>query len=471
MATASIIDLPYDILYIIFTFCWDKKYPRKQLSFPTIASHVCRRWREYALETPAFWARIDFRNYSLHLDKHQIWLKRSKGHPLDIVLRGFLFYQRSVKTIKEIMRLIVPYNDRWRTLSMFLLPEKIIRVIFDRLLEIPMPMLTKLEVVHTPSPVSIKWRFRPFLYGGAPQLQYMTLERLTCDYIDARFTSLRVLDIFDVEIGTERASVIALKVHRILSRLPHLQSLCLRSPGSYPRRMDHNDTQSLNSHIIPTLSHGSLIELSLAAYPRARNAIISSLALSEVRYFLDRTRSNSDEWEIGLGICCLLVMETTRPFPNLISLRLAGNSTRSFLKVSNSADPRNSSNLCHLPGALEGLKMLRSLTLDRVDLESEGRLNCLSKACPGLEWLSLVCCTGFTLTELRSIVEKRKTLRGTDSLQRLAVYGMFDNEIAASESEATVWLDEEWNGHFVFRPDTRREDTVVNYLYDVQNLT
>ncbi|KAG9046069.1 hypothetical protein FS837_005145 [Tulasnella sp. UAMH 9824] len=455
MATASINDLPYDILYIIFTLCWNKIYSRKQGSFPTIASHVCRRWREYALDTPAFWARLDFRNYSLHLEKYQIWLERSKGHPLDILLGGFLFYQRGIKTIKEIMRLIVPYTNRWRTLRMFLLPDKIARIIFDRLLKIAMPMLIKLEVVHNPSPTPTKWRFRPFLFGGAPRLQYMTLERLSCDYIDARFASLRVLDIFDVETGTERASVIALKVRRILSRLPHLQSLRIRAPGSYPRLMDHNDTQSLNSDIIQPLSHGSLIELSLAAYSRARNAIITSLALPKVRYFLDRTRSNSDEWEIGLGICCLPVMETTWPFPNLISLRLAGNSTRS----SNPTDPRNSSNLRHFPGALEGLKMLRSLTLDRVDLENEGRLNCLSKACPKLESLSLVCCTEFTLAELRSIVERRKTLGGADSLQRLAVYGMFDNGIAASESAATLWLEGEWSGHFVFRANSGREDT------------
>ncbi|KAG8957584.1 hypothetical protein FRC00_003778, partial [Tulasnella sp. 408] len=127
--------------------------------------------------------------------KYQIWLERSKGHPLDIFLGGFLFYQRSIKTIKEVMRLIVPCTDRWRTLRMFLLPDKIARVIFDRLLKVPMPMLIKLEVVHNPNPAPTKWRFRPFLFGGAPQLQYMTLERLSCDYIDARFTSLRVLDI------------------------------------------------------------------------------------------------------------------------------------------------------------------------------------------------------------------------------------------------------------------------------------
>ncbi|KIO17231.1 hypothetical protein M407DRAFT_33117 [Tulasnella calospora MUT 4182] len=88
---ATSIDLPYDILYIIFVLCWSKIYSRNQLSFPTIASHVCRKWREHALDTPAFWASLDFRDSSPQLKKHQIWLERSKDYPLDIALGGFLF--------------------------------------------------------------------------------------------------------------------------------------------------------------------------------------------------------------------------------------------------------------------------------------------------------------------------------------------------------------------------------------------
>ncbi|KAG9046070.1 hypothetical protein FS837_005146 [Tulasnella sp. UAMH 9824] len=378
--------------------------------------------------------------------------------------------------MKEIMRLIIPYSDRWRTLRIFQVPDKVIRVVFDRLLNTPVPMLIKLEVSANYAlrlkhrPAQTKWRFRPFWFGVVPSLQSMILERISYDHIDTRFASLRLLDILDPGMWVEGAVVIALKVHRILSLLPHLQSLRLRSYRSYPRYTDHDNTQSLGSYITSPLSHGSLVELSLGGPPRLRNVVISSLALPEVRYFVDRTRFYGDEWEIGLGICCLQVMETTRPFPNLISLRLAADNTR-YNEKSNPTDPRNSSNMRHLQGALVGLKMLRSLTLDGMDLEGQGHLKCLSEGCPELRWLSLVCCIGYTLSELQSIIKLRKTLRANDSLVRLAVFGVLDDLSGPTETAAKLWLDKEWNEEFVYTPGFRYSQKAKgDYLYDVHSL-
>ncbi|KAG8940374.1 hypothetical protein FRC04_005393 [Tulasnella sp. 424] len=300
----SISDLPYDILYIIFSLCWNKEHSPEQPSFPTIASHICRKWRDHALNTPSFWAYLRFDGVRLNLEKYQTWLERSGDYPLDIVFDGTLVGRR--KTAKEALRLIVPSSDRWRSLRIYNVPEQVIRIIFDRLLDIPMPTLTKLKVMRkydryeADEPARTKWRFRPFLRGGAPRLESMVIERLSYEYIDARFTNLTTLDILDSDIGTT-GSPVAPKVHSVLSRLPNLEAFRIRAGRSFPRHNYRDSTQTPAPYITPPLVHNSLKELSIQANSRVKNAVIISLALPEIRYFGHRTRPVREEWEITIG--------------------------------------------------------------------------------------------------------------------------------------------------------------------------
>ncbi|KAL5519960.1 hypothetical protein ACEPAG_1620 [Sanghuangporus baumii] len=55
------------------------------LSFQVRMSHVCRRWRELALQTPTLWTTLDFRERR-PWQKSQEWLIRSKQSPLDIII-------------------------------------------------------------------------------------------------------------------------------------------------------------------------------------------------------------------------------------------------------------------------------------------------------------------------------------------------------------------------------------------------
>lgn len=467
----SIIDLPYDILYIVFALCWDKKYDRslRKPHFPTIVSHVCQNWREHAINTPSFWAILHFQDSRLKLEKYQTWLERSKDAPLDIVLTGRQFDQQSVKTIKEIMQLIVPCSDRWRSLRMLVVPDKIIRVLFNRLLDIPVPALMELEVTgdyhrsfkHVPS--ATKWRFRPFLRGGAPNLQSIVIDSLSCEYVDARFTSLRVLDVYDIETGNEMAAAVALKVHHILARLPHLQILRLRSTSYYySPQTDQVGTLTLGSYITPPLLHHALKELSIQASPHIKNVVISSLILPEVQYFMGRTRPARDQWELTLGLCTLPVLKANSPFPNLISLLLGGSDVQI---TSRTQDPRNSACLSCLQGALDSMKMLESLTFDIVDWEDGQYLHCLSKVCPRLRWLAFCYCEGYTLVDLRSIIEERKTLSGADRLLRLSVHGILRGWKEPPEMDAMEWLAGEVE--LTLNPDPRGDEPRVDYISSV----
>jgi len=53
------------------------------LPFQVLVSHVCRHWREIALESPTLWTTLSFTEGS-PFEKSSIWIERSKGLPLDI---------------------------------------------------------------------------------------------------------------------------------------------------------------------------------------------------------------------------------------------------------------------------------------------------------------------------------------------------------------------------------------------------
>lgn len=467
--TNSILDLPFDVLYIIFTLCWEKNLPTRR-HFPIILSHVCQKWRQYALETPSFWVALNFRDYrhDLKLEKYRAWLERSGEAPLTIVFGPEPFKQRSVKNAKNIMRLILPHSNRWKSLEILNTPRKIIRVIFDRLLDVPLPSLAKLEVglqdpIFWREPTT-KWRFRPFLVGGAPNLREIIVKRLSYNYIDNRFRSLAVLDIFDRDMTFERPPAIALKIHHLLSRLPHLQALRLRTARSSPRYEDHNGVHSVHS-IAQPLTHPSLVELSIEALPSTRNTIISSLILTEVRYFVDRSRANPKEWEITLDLSCLRHLDQSRPFPKLVSLRLGGN--RSMFSGA-SRRPGNGGHLEYLAGALEGLPGLKALTFVQIDWLNGYYLHCLARVCPELQWMTLVSCSGYTLMDLRSMIEERQKLGPVDSIKRIAVCGLPAWTETSPELEAREWL--EGALEFSYKPETGIEEPGWDYLSNVERL-
>lgn len=55
------------------------------LPFQVLVSHICRRWRAVATETPTLWTYLDFEE-GPPFEKSQTWLERSKECPLDIEL-------------------------------------------------------------------------------------------------------------------------------------------------------------------------------------------------------------------------------------------------------------------------------------------------------------------------------------------------------------------------------------------------
>ncbi|KAG9006422.1 hypothetical protein FRB90_009932, partial [Tulasnella sp. 427] len=139
-----ILDLPYDLFYIILQLSWDPKNLNDK-HFPVYASHICRLWRQYVLDTPHFWTSITFHESIQEIEKNSIWLERSKGAAFDLEIGWQLFEQSSVKHAKAIMRLVVPHAHRMRSLRLERVPFKIRKLVFDRLDQIGCPALERLQ--------------------------------------------------------------------------------------------------------------------------------------------------------------------------------------------------------------------------------------------------------------------------------------------------------------------------------------
>ena len=55
------------------------------LPFQVLVSHVCRHWREIALDSPVLWTKLDFTE-GPPFEKSKAWIQRSKRSPIDITI-------------------------------------------------------------------------------------------------------------------------------------------------------------------------------------------------------------------------------------------------------------------------------------------------------------------------------------------------------------------------------------------------
>ncbi|KAG8940369.1 hypothetical protein FRC04_005388 [Tulasnella sp. 424] len=400
-------DLPYDVFHLIFSICCEAS--KTGVPFQVLASHVCRTWRQHAINTPSFWTKLEFRQKKPRFEKYQVWLERTNGAPFDVSIDQGPFHGASVKHAKEIMRLIVPNIARLRRLEVLTAPPKIMRIIFDRLARVSAPQLRKLTVRAerdswwSEPAKQTKWKFQPFVQGEAPSLRELNLYGIDPSHVIGRFKDLRYVRIkWSGIFGTPNPMAYdhAKSVQVLLNALPDLQYLLVDDGGYKKYYTDTNDFHQVPAQLPPPTTHDALKHISIASSPANINAIITSLILPKLRYAIDRQQT-----ELVIGVGCLGAMAQSDPSPysGLLSLRLGGGCSVSD-KITH---PQNSINMGYLEPALARLKHLRSLTFERVDFEDDQYLPCLGWTSHKLEWLRLVNCRGFTLKQVRSTVEAR----------------------------------------------------------------
>ncbi|KIO23267.1 hypothetical protein M407DRAFT_27258 [Tulasnella calospora MUT 4182] len=274
-------DLPYDVFYFILATCWEdaqRDYWGRKTHFPTIASHVCRTWRQHAIDTPSFWAKLTFRSKIPQLDKYQEWLTRLGGAPFDVYIGQEPFTSASIKRTKGIMRLIMPHISHLRSFQVSYVPTKILRLIFDRLNDANAPLLQRLRVEKRSRTVHgdlcrKRWEPRPFHQGQAPNLEQVHLSGMSYGYIMDRFgASLNTFIISPITnlVTPHNYAKIA---QDILSRAPNLRVFGFLIHPFYRDTADQW-IQTFQSPPLPSVTHSSLEELYIGGYRRDWDVIV-----------------------------------------------------------------------------------------------------------------------------------------------------------------------------------------------------
>ncbi|THH16863.1 hypothetical protein EW146_g3834 [Bondarzewia mesenterica] len=123
--------LPVELLSRIFVFGFqsavDLDHPFKRaafepaLNFEVLVSHVCRHWRQVALNTPSLWTNIRMRKPS-HLERSTEFIRRSRTKLLDILIdtvamsdhvEGHTLCKHEFHPAYDI---IDPHSERWHSL-------------------------------------------------------------------------------------------------------------------------------------------------------------------------------------------------------------------------------------------------------------------------------------------------------------------------------------------------------------------
>ncbi|KAG2133639.1 uncharacterized protein EDB93DRAFT_1331395 [Suillus bovinus] len=109
--------LPTEILSEIFHHCLPESCDQlpSGLQAPLLLTEVCRRWREVAIGTRSLWSRlsvqVDYRRWGSQASGYDLWLRRSRGCPLSLVLSC------QETDPMRIQRLLQPYMKQIATLS------------------------------------------------------------------------------------------------------------------------------------------------------------------------------------------------------------------------------------------------------------------------------------------------------------------------------------------------------------------
>ena len=183
--------------------------------FPVLVSHVCRHWRELALNTPFLWSVITYEDGS-SLEKNKVFLSRTRDVPLGLSIDCSVEDDArdldedealsEIETAREhptytdlqkFLQLIAPHCGRWRTLEVMVSHYLLMQLVLETLGTLPAaPILAVLQLYHydesqalTFEPPQLRQQDFVLFHGNAPNLSVVALWGVHVDWTRSTFLS------------------------------------------------------------------------------------------------------------------------------------------------------------------------------------------------------------------------------------------------------------------------------------------
>ena len=216
---------------------------RNEKHWGTLCSHVCKRWRNLAIQTPELWSQI-ICTHPMEPQLWKLWIKRCHRGPLDIIIMlkkesGDLYdldnnFQRSRGLSTAVLDLITPHIHRWHSLRLEIDFQPVLVQLWSQLLSAMQPShcAPTLESVVFACVESSYWDtviFPSSFPEVMPAIKEVVISALRVDWWKSipYFTGL-------VHLKLEGTNVTDHVLKDILLYSPALKSLYLKGPLEDP---------------------------------------------------------------------------------------------------------------------------------------------------------------------------------------------------------------------------------------------
>ncbi|KAF8870625.1 hypothetical protein BD779DRAFT_520772 [Infundibulicybe gibba] len=184
----SITRLPPEILTGIFIFSVQMVRPKDWIGTSRTISHVCKRWREIALDCPKLWSHIDLEHDPRWLERI---IERSRSVPL-LLLGG-----NEVEMVREPTALVANNMHRFESIDMCIADSEEHDAYLPEIFSQPILALRHLTFTsyHNHSLYAFP---HDFLGGWAPNLRHIKLETESAHvpWNSGLFTNLTTLEVY-----------------------------------------------------------------------------------------------------------------------------------------------------------------------------------------------------------------------------------------------------------------------------------
>ena len=233
--------------------------------FQILVSHVCRHWREVALNSHTLWTTLDFDNV-VQLERSKVFIERAHGLPLKIhidcaipeeedeeeddsdgqnketrkqVKDNDLQHFLSQNDLTKILDLIEPEVSHWGELDFHVSTYSYVQSLLSRLHNIPnAPLLKKFHVYHHEEFHDFEFfiggdetRYLPF-HGNAPLLESAVFWGVHIDW-DNSLHFLQGLREFELSFHSKDVRPSYTTFTQIIKNSPELHSLSLAFSGPF----------------------------------------------------------------------------------------------------------------------------------------------------------------------------------------------------------------------------------------------